>query len=89
MINSRYLLLSASNRFDNLEADIDLLEHYQVLVDRDQDGYLFQIFSKIIQSRPTFFIEVNQRVVAKGFGSGNIKALFEAIELEQVVRGTA
>ena len=56
-------------------------------MDRDDDGYLLQIFSKNVQDRPTVFFEVIQRKGARGFGEGNFKALFEAIEREQALRG--
>ncbi|MCX6287587.1 MAG: 4-hydroxyphenylpyruvate dioxygenase [Bacteroidetes bacterium] len=59
-----------------------------ILVDRDEDGYLLQIFSKPVQDRPTVFYEIIQRKGAKSFGKGNFKALFESIELEQERRGT-
>jgi len=71
----------------------DILEPYEtirelgVLVDRDDEGYLLQIFSRPIQDRPTSFIEVIQRHGSHGFGKGNFKALFEALELEQARRG--
>jgi 4-hydroxyphenylpyruvate dioxygenase and related hemolysins len=58
------------------------------LIDRDEDGYLLQIFTKPIQDRPTVFFEIIQRRGAKSFGKGNFKALFEAIEREQALRGT-
>jgi 4-hydroxyphenylpyruvate dioxygenase len=58
-----------------------------VLVDRDQEGYLLQIFSQPLQDRPTLFIEIIQRKGSRGFGKGNFKALFEAIEREQEKRG--
>jgi 4-hydroxyphenylpyruvate dioxygenase len=56
-------------------------------VDRDDDGYLLQIFTRNVQDRPTVFFEVIQRKGARGFGEGNFKALFEAIEREQALRG--
>ena len=59
-----------------------------VLVDRDDDGYLLQIFTKAVQDRPTLFFEIIERHGSKGFGKGNFKALFEAIEREQKSRGT-
>jgi len=59
-----------------------------VLIDRDDEGYLLQIFTKPILDRPTLFIEIIQRKGAKSFGKGNFKALFEAIEREQESRGT-
>ena len=58
-----------------------------ILVDRDDDGYLLQIFTKTVQDRPTLFFEVIQRHGARGFGEGNFKALFESIEREQALRG--
>jgi 4-hydroxyphenylpyruvate dioxygenase len=58
-----------------------------ILVDRDHDGYLLQIFTETLCDRPTVFVEVIQREGAKGFGEGNFKALFEAIEREQAARG--
>jgi 4-hydroxyphenylpyruvate dioxygenase len=58
-----------------------------ILVDRDQDGYLLQLFTKPVQDRPTVFFEFIQRAGSRGFGAGNFKALFEAIEREQAVRG--
>ena len=58
-----------------------------ILVDRDQEGYLLQIFSKPVEDRPTLFFEIIERHGAKGFGEGNFKSLFEAIEREQAKRG--
>jgi 4-hydroxyphenylpyruvate dioxygenase len=58
-----------------------------ILVDRDPDGYLLQVFSETLTDRPTVFFEIIQREGAKGFGEGNFKALFEAIEREQARRG--
>ena len=63
------------------------LEELGILVDRDDEGYLLQIFSKPVQDRPTLFYEIIQRKGAKSFGKGNFKALFEAIEREQALRG--
>jgi 4-hydroxyphenylpyruvate dioxygenase len=57
------------------------------MVDRDDEGYLLQIFTKPVQDRPTLFFEVIQRRGSRGFGEGNFKALFQAIELEQEKRG--
>jgi 4-hydroxyphenylpyruvate dioxygenase len=59
----------------------------KILVDRDEDGYLLQIFTKPVQDRPTFFFELIERHGSLGFGKGNFKALFEAIEREQARRG--
>ena len=64
------------------------LEELGILVDRDDEGYLLQIFSKPVEDRPTLFFEIIQRKGAKSFGKGNFKALFEAIEEEQKLRGT-
>jgi 4-hydroxyphenylpyruvate dioxygenase len=58
-----------------------------ILVDRDDEGYLLQVFSRPLQDRPTMFVEVIQRRGSRGFGKGNFKALFEALELEQARRG--
>jgi len=70
-----------------INESLNELHENNVLVDRDQWGYLMQIFTKPIESRPTLFFEVIQRKQARGFGGGNIRALFEAVELEQSQRG--
>jgi len=67
--------------------DVAVLQSLNILVDYDDDGYLLQIFSKPMQDRPTLFLEVIQRHNHQGFGAGNFKALFEAIELDQDARG--
>ena len=67
--------------------DLAILEKLKILVDFDDDGYLLQIFTKPMQDRPTLFLEVIQRRNHNGFGAGNFKALFEAIEAEQELRG--
>lgn len=72
-------------RIVNLKKDINHLEALEILVDQDAEGDLYQAFSKVIQTRPTFFIEIIQRLGAKGFGSRNIKKLFEAVEKEQML----
>ena len=59
-----------------------------ILVDRDEEGYLLQIFTKPVEDRPTVFFEIIQRRGSRSFGKGNFKALFEAIEREQSLRGT-
>ena len=74
-------------RVGEIEEDIDTLRDNKVLVDRDRWGYLMQIFTRPVESRPTLFLEVIQRHNARGFGGGNIKALFEAVEQEQARRG--
>jgi 4-hydroxyphenylpyruvate dioxygenase len=75
-------------RVGKIEEDLEDLKKLNILVDRDEDGYLLQIFTKPIQDRPTVFFEIIQRRGAKSFGKGNFKALFEAIEREQALRGT-
>jgi 4-hydroxyphenylpyruvate dioxygenase len=74
-------------RIGRIDEPIDVLERLGILVDRDDEGYLLQIFTKPVQDRPTLFYEIIQRKGAKGFGKGNFKALFEAIEREQDARG--
>lgn len=74
-------------RVGHIDEDIEPLKKLGVLVDRDHEGYLLQIFTKPVQDRPTLFYEIIQRKGAKSFGKGNFKALFEAIEKEQELRG--
>jgi 4-hydroxyphenylpyruvate dioxygenase len=74
-------------RLGDLDLPWDELQDLGILIDRDQDGYLLQIFSETVVDRPTVFFEIIQREGAKGFGAGNFKALFEAIEREQERRG--
>lgn len=76
------------DRVGKIDENIEDLKRLNILVDRDEDGYLLQIFTKPIQDRPTVFFEIIQRKGAKSFGKGNFKALFEAIEREQALRGT-
>jgi len=68
--------------------DIETLKRLGIMVDADEEGYLLQIFTKPVEDRPTLFFEIIQRMGARGFGAGNFKALFEAIEREQALRGT-
>lgn len=75
------------DRVGQIDEDFRPLEELGILVDRDDEGYLLQIFTKPIQDRPTVFFEIIQRKGAKSFGKGNFKALFEAIEREQDSRG--
>ena len=75
-------------RVGKIEEDIEPLRELGILVDRDDEGYLLQIFTKTVQARPTMFFEIIQRKGARSFGKGNFKALFEAIEREQELRGT-
>jgi 4-hydroxyphenylpyruvate dioxygenase len=77
----------APTRVGEIDEDFDELREHKILVDRDDDGYLLQIFTKTAQDRPTLFFEVIERHGARGFGDGNFKALFEAIEREQALRG--
>jgi 4-hydroxyphenylpyruvate dioxygenase len=77
----------APGRVGEILQDWDDLRRLRILVDRDDDGYLLQIFTKTAQDRPTLFFEVIERHGARGFGDGNFKALFEAIEREQALRG--
>jgi 4-hydroxyphenylpyruvate dioxygenase len=74
-------------RIGPIDEPIERLAELGILVDRDDEGYLLQIFTKPVQDRPTLFYEIIQRKGAKGFGKGNFKALFEAIEREQELRG--
>ena len=75
------------DRVGKIEEDLQPLKDLNILVDRDEEGYLLQIFTKPVQDRPTLFYEIIQRKGAKSFGKGNFKALFEAIEREQELRG--
>src|SRR5512139_3430438 len=75
------------DRVGTIKEDMQAIHDLGILVDRDDEGYLLQIFSRPIQDRPTMFIEVIQRHGAQGFGKGNFKALFESIEMEQERRG--
>ncbi|HEX5247398.1 MAG TPA: 4-hydroxyphenylpyruvate dioxygenase [Gaiellaceae bacterium] len=74
-------------RVGEIAEDYDDLQRHKILADRDEDGYLLQIFTKTAQDRPTLFFEVIERHGATSFGEGNFKALFEAIEREQALRG--
>ncbi|MDQ4143584.1 MAG: 4-hydroxyphenylpyruvate dioxygenase [Actinomycetota bacterium] len=77
----------AKQRVPEIADQIESLQRNGVLVDKDEEGYLLQIFSKPVQDRPTVFYEVIERHGSRGFGAGNFKALFEAIEREQAARG--
>ena len=76
------------DRVGTIDEDLAPLKKLGILVDRDDEGYLLQIFTRPVGSRPTLFFEIIQRKGAKSFGKGNFKALFEAIEREQESRGT-
>jgi 4-hydroxyphenylpyruvate dioxygenase len=75
------------DRVGKIDEDLEPLQRLGVLIDRDDEGYLLQIFSKPLEDRPTLFFEIIQRKGAKSFGKGNFKALFEALEREQDARG--
>jgi 4-hydroxyphenylpyruvate dioxygenase len=77
-----------SDRVGEIDEDIAPLRELGILVDRDDEGYLLQIFTRPVEPRPTMFFEIIQRKGAQSFGKGNFKALFEAIEREQELRGT-
>ena len=83
--DSYYEMLS--DRVGKIDEEIDKIRELNILVDRDDEGYLLQIFTKPIVDRPTLFFEIIQRKGARGFGEGNFKALFESIEREQAKRG--
>jgi 4-hydroxyphenylpyruvate dioxygenase len=74
-------------RVGKIDEDLGPLKELGILVDRDDEGYLLQIFTKPVEDRPTLFYEIIQRKGARSFGKGNFKALFEAIEREQELRG--
>jgi 4-hydroxyphenylpyruvate dioxygenase len=76
-----------TDRVGHIDEDLNPLKELGILVDRDNEGYLLQIFTKPVEDRPTLFFEIIQRKGAKSFGKGNFKALFEAIEREQELRG--
>jgi len=75
------------DRVGHIDEDLEPLQRLGILVDRDDEGYLLQIFTKPVEDRPTLFFEIIQRKGAKSFGKGNFKALFEALEREQEARG--
>lgn len=77
-----------TERVGQIDESVKILQDLNILVDRDEEGYLLQIFTKPVVDRPTVFYEIIQRKGAKSFGKGNFKALFEAIEREQQIRGT-
>lgn len=75
-------------RVGSIDEDVEVLKQHGILIDRDDEGYLLQLFTKPVLDRPTMFFEIIQRKGAQSFGKGNFKALFEAIEREQENRGT-
>ena len=70
-----------------IDEDMEAIRKLRILVDRDDEGYLLQLFTKPVEDRPTLFYEIIQRKGSRGFGQGNFKALFEAIEQHQAERG--
>tara|TARA_B100000965_G_scaffold19910_1_gene14859 strand:- start:893 stop:1228 length:336 start_codon:yes stop_codon:yes gene_type:complete len=76
-----------SDRVGDIDENIETLSELGILVDRDENGYMLQIFTSPIQDRPTLFLEIIQRKGSNSFGKGNFKALFESIEKEQEKRG--
>ena len=79
---------TVESRVGHIEEDLNELKELGIMVDRDEEGYLLQIFTKPLQDRPTLFFEIIQRKGANSFGKGNFQALFESIEAEQAKRGT-
>ncbi|MBO6518180.1 MAG: 4-hydroxyphenylpyruvate dioxygenase [Bacteroidia bacterium] len=79
---------TVADRVGEIAEDLELLKQHGIMVDRDDEGYLLQIFTKPLTDRPTLFFEIIQRKGAQSFGKGNFKALFESIEAEQERRGT-
>jgi 4-hydroxyphenylpyruvate dioxygenase len=79
---------TVSNRVGEIAEDLVILKEHGIMVDRDDEGYLLQIFTKPLTDRPTLFFEIIQRKGAQSFGKGNFQALFESIEAEQEKRGT-
>ena len=82
---SYYAMLAS--RVGQIDESLEAIRALGILVDRDEEGYLLQIFSRPVEDRPTLFFEIIQRKGSRGFGKGNFKALFESIELEQASRG--
>ncbi|HSR66682.1 MAG TPA: 4-hydroxyphenylpyruvate dioxygenase [Acidobacteriota bacterium] len=76
------------SRVGEIDENIEALRKLGILVDRDEEGYLLQIFTRPVEDRPTLFYEIIERHGSRGFGKGNFKALFESIEREQELRGT-
>ena len=79
---------TVTERVGEIKEDLNVLKSLGIMVDRDEEGYLLQIFTKPVEDRPTLFFEIIQRVGAHSFGKGNFQALFESIEAEQAKRGT-
>jgi 4-hydroxyphenylpyruvate dioxygenase len=75
------------SRVGSIDEEVATVKQLGILVDRDDDGYLLQLFTRPVEDRPTVFFEIIQRKGSRGFGKGNFRALFEAIEREQALRG--
>jgi 4-hydroxyphenylpyruvate dioxygenase len=86
-LGDRGIPTEGRGRVGETRVPLDELRELKILADRDEDGYLLQIFTKPVQDRPTVFFELIERHGSEGFGKGNFKALFEAIEREQARRG--
>ena len=76
------------DRVGEIDEELEALKELGIMVDRDEEGYLLQIFTRPVEDRPTLFFEIIQRKGAQSFGKGNFQALFESIEAEQERRGT-
>ena len=88
-VEGKFILFKGNTRVSrDFDESINHLKELGILIDRDDEGYLLQLFTKPVLDRPTMFFEIIQRKGAKSFGKGNFKALFEAIEREQEARGT-
>jgi len=74
-------------RVGEIEEPMDKIKELRILIDKDDEGYLLQLFTKPLEDRPTVFFEIIQRKGSRGFGKGNFRALFESIEAEQAKRG--
>jgi 4-hydroxyphenylpyruvate dioxygenase len=79
--------LEVPERVEHIDVDMDEMRRLNILIDQDEGGILLQIFTRMLQDRPTVFFEFIERRGAVGFGEGNFKALFEAIERDQAARG--
>ncbi len=75
------------DRVGDVQEDFEAIKKLNILVDRDEEGYLLQLFTRPVEDRPTLFYEIIQRRGAQSFGKGNFRALFESIEREQALRG--
>jgi len=75
------------SRVGEIDEAVEMVRSLGILVDRDDEGYLLQLFTRPVEDRPTLFFEIIQRKGSRGFGKGNFRALFEAIEREQASRG--